>query len=180
MVQPLAPEHAASADLLRGDDLRVEFSYPAGWFKKKVFTAVDGVSVALKRGETLGIVGESGSGKSTLAMALLALQPLAHGDSIFAGHSLRNIAPTALRALRARMQVVFQDPFASLSPRLTIEQIVGEGLALHQPKMPLAARRQRIAQTLQEVGLSSEILVRYPHEFSCARTYLAAAIAGIG
>jgi len=166
MVQPLAPEHEASADLLRGDDLRVEFSYPVGWFKKKVFTAVDGVSVALKRGETLGIVGESGSGKSTLAMALLALQPLAHGDSIFAGLSLRNIAPAQLRSMRAKMQVVFQDPFASLSPRLTIEQIVGEGLALHQPKMPVAERRQRIAQTLQEVGLTSDILVRYPHEFS--------------
>jgi microcin C transport system ATP-binding protein len=120
----------------------------------------------LKRGETLGIVGESGSGKSTLAMALLALQPIAQGNSIFAGQSLRYIAPTQLRALRAKMQVVFQDPFASLSPRLTIEQIVGEGLALHQPKMPLADRRQRIAQTLNEVGLTSDILVRYPHEFS--------------
>ena len=166
MVQPLAPENEASADLLRGDNLRVEFSYPLGWFKKKIFTAVDGVSVALKRGETLGIVGESGSGKSTLAMALLALQPLAHGDSVFDGQSLRNIAPAQLRALRARMQVVFQDPFASLSPRLTIEQIVGEGLALHQPKTLVAERRQRIAQTLQEVGLESDILVRYPHEFS--------------
>jgi microcin C transport system ATP-binding protein len=152
--------------LLRGDNLRVEFSYPVGWFKKKVFVAVDGVSVALKRGETLGIVGESGSGKSTLAMALLALQPLAHGESVFAGQSLRNIAPAQLRKLRSRMQVVFQDPFASLSPRLTIEQIVGEGLALHQPDLKIAERRQRIAQTLQEVGLESDILVRYPHEFS--------------
>jgi microcin C transport system ATP-binding protein len=166
MVQPLAVGVDAADDLLRGNDLRVEFSYPVGWFKKKVFTAVDGVSVAVKRGETLGIVGESGSGKSTLAMALLALQPLAHGDSVFAGQSLRNIAPAALRALRAKMQVVFQDPFASLSPRLTIEQIVGEGLALHQPDMPVAERRRCIAQTLQEVGLSSDILVRYPHEFS--------------
>jgi microcin C transport system ATP-binding protein len=166
MVQPLAAELKTSADLLRGDDLRVEFSYPVGWFKKKVFTAVDGVSIALKRGETLGIVGESGSGKSTLAMALLALQPIAQGNSIFAGQSLRNIAPAQLRALRAKMQVVFQDPFASLSPRLTIEEIVGEGLALHQPGLPVAERRQRIAQTLQEVGLTSDILVRYPHEFS--------------
>jgi microcin C transport system ATP-binding protein len=166
MVQPLAQELRESDDLLRGDNLRVEFSYPVGWFKKKVFVAVDGVSVALKRGETLGIVGESGSGKSTLAMALLALQPLAHGESVFAGQSLRNIAPAQLRKLRSRMQVVFQDPFASLSPRLTIEQIVGEGLALHQPDLKIAERRQRIAQTLQEVGLESDILVRYPHEFS--------------
>jgi microcin C transport system ATP-binding protein len=166
MVQPLSAEMGTEPDLLRGDDLRVEFSYPAGWFKKKIFTAVDGVQLSLKRGETLGIVGESGSGKSTLAMALLALQPLARGECIFAGHSLRKISPTQLRALRARMQVVFQDPFASLSPRLTIEQIVGEGLALHQPKMAAAERRQRIVQTLQEVGLESDILVRYPHEFS--------------
>jgi len=166
MVQPLSPELSTADDLLRGENLRVEFSYPSGWFKKKVFTAVDDVSIALKRGETLGIVGESGSGKSTLAMALLALQPVANGNSFFAGQSLRNIVPAKLRALRAKMQVVFQDPFASLSPRLTIEQIVGEGLALHQPKMPEAERRRHIAQTLQEVGLTSDILVRYPHEFS--------------
>jgi microcin C transport system ATP-binding protein len=166
MVQPLSVELEAEPDLLRGDNVRVEFSYPVGWFKKKVFTAVDGVSLSLKRGETLGIVGESGSGKSTLAMALLALQPLAQGDSIFAGQSLKSIPSAQLRALRAKMQVVFQDPFGSLSPRLTIEEIVGEGLALHQPETPVAERRQRIAQTLQEVGLESDILVRYPHEFS--------------
>jgi len=166
MVRPLSLELGAETDLLRGDDVRVEFSYPIGWFKKKVFTAVDGVNISLKRGETLGIVGESGSGKSTLAMALLALQPLAQGECIFGGQSLRKIAPAQLRALRAKMQVVFQDPFGSLSPRLTIEEIVGEGLALHQPKMPVAERRQRIVQTLQEVGLEPGILVRYPHEFS--------------
>ncbi len=164
MVQPLASEN--EAELLRGDNVRVEFSYPAGWFKKKIFTAVDGVSLSLKRGETLGIVGESGSGKSTLAMALLALQPLAEGDSVFGGQSLRSLPTSRLRALRAKMQVVFQDPFASLSPRMTIAQIVGEGLALHQPDMPAAQRRLRIVQTLQEVGLNAEILARYPHEFS--------------
>ena len=166
MVQPLAHGAEAAPDLLRVEDMCVEFSYPAGWFRKKVFTAVDGVSLSLKRGETLGIVGESGSGKSTLAMGLLALQPLARGECVFAGLSLRHISGAGLRALRARMQVVFQDPYASLSPRLTIEQIVGEGLALHQPEMALADRRQRIVQTLQEVGLETDMLVRYPHEFS--------------
>jgi microcin C transport system ATP-binding protein len=133
---------------------------------KKVFTAVDGVNLYLKRGETLGIVGESGCGKSTLAMALLALQPLAQGDSLFDGQSLQHMAPPLLRSLRARIQVVFQDPFGSLSPRLTIEEIIGEGLLLHQPKMPRAEHLQQIAQTLQEVGLETDILVRYPHEFS--------------
>ena len=165
MVQPL-PAEPDEPDLLRGDNLRVEFSYPVGWFRKKVFTAVEGVSLSLKRGETLGIVGESGSGKSTLAMALLALQPLVHGECFFSGQSLWRIAPVQLRALRARMQVVFQDPFASLSPRLTIEEIVGEGLALHQPQMALSERRRRIVQTLQEVGLDPDMSVRYPHEFS--------------
>jgi microcin C transport system ATP-binding protein len=166
MVQPLAQDAASGPDLMSGDNIRVEFSYPAGWFKKKIFTAVDGVSIHIKRGETLGIVGESGSGKSTLAMALLALQPLAGGECSFAGHSLRNIPPAQLRGLRAKMQVVFQDPFSSLSPRLTIEQIVGEGLALHQPDLPLAQHRLRIVQALQEVGLEADVLVRYPHEFS--------------
>jgi len=166
MVQALSAESRAGADLLRGEDVRVEFSYPVGWFKKKVFTAVDGASVALKRGETLGIVGESGSGKSTLAMALLALQSLAGGDSVFDGQSLRGLPGAKLRALRAKMQVVFQDPFASLSPRLTIEEIVGEGLALHQPTLTAAERRWRIVQVLQEVGMESDVLVRYPHEFS--------------
>jgi microcin C transport system ATP-binding protein len=166
MVQPLSAQALAGVDLLRGENVRVEFSYPVGWFKKKVFTAVDGVSVVLKRGETLGIVGESGSGKSTLAMALLGLQSLAQGDSIFDGQSLREAPRARLRALRARMQVVFQDPFASLSPRLTIEEIVGEGLALHQPDMDAPELRRRVLQALQEVGLASDVRERYPHEFS--------------
>ncbi|MDX8398663.1 MAG: dipeptide ABC transporter ATP-binding protein [Gallionellaceae bacterium] len=166
MVQALDADLQAGSSLLIGKDVSVEFSYPVGWFKKKIFTAVDGVSLSLKRGETLGIVGESGSGKSTLAMALLALQSITQGDSVFDGQSLRNTTPARLRAMRAKMQVVFQDPFGSLSPRLTIEQIVGEGLALHRPDLSAAQRRWQIIQTLQEVGLESDVLERYPHEFS--------------
>lgn len=166
LVQAQPADAQAVPELLRGEQVSVEFSYPLGWFKKKVFTAVDGVSLALKRGETLGIVGESGSGKSTLAMALLALQPLAGGATVFDGQVLQDIPSRRLRTLRARMQVVFQDPFASLSPRLTIEEIVGEGLALHQPDMPVAERRRRIALALQEVGLEPQVGMRYPHEFS--------------
>ena len=166
MVAALAPEAQAAPDLLRAENMRVEFSYPVGWFRKNVFTAVAGASLALKRGETLGIVGESGSGKSTLAMALLALQPVVQGESVFDGQTLQRMPAAGLRALRARMQVVFQDPFASLSPRMTIEQIVGEGLALHQPDISADERRWRIVQSLQEVGLDGEVLMRYPHEFS--------------
>jgi microcin C transport system ATP-binding protein len=166
MVEPLPTDAANGPDLMSGEGLRVEFSYPVGWFRKNIFTAVNGVNISLKRGETLGVVGESGSGKSTLAMALLALQPLVGGQASFGGQPLQGIPPASLRALRSKMQVVFQDPFASLSPRLTIEQIVGEGLKLHQPGLTAAEYRQRIIDTLQEVGLESDILVRYPHEFS--------------
>ncbi len=166
IVQPLPAEFESSEDLLQANGLRVEFSYASGWFRKKTFTALEDVSLAVKRGETLGIVGESGSGKSTLAMALLALQAVAGGECRFEGISLNTASRAQLRSLRARMQVVFQDPFASLSPRLTIEEIVGEGMALHHPRMPVSERRDLIVRTLEEVGIGPDALTRYPHEFS--------------
>jgi microcin C transport system ATP-binding protein len=121
----------------------------------------------LKPHETLGIVGESGSGKSTLGMALLRLSP-AHVDGriVFDGNPVSDMESRALRPLRAKMQVVFQDPFASLSPRRTIEQIVGEGLELHQPQLGKAGLREAVANALREVGLAPEMMSRYPHEFS--------------
>ncbi|XOC96165.1 ABC transporter ATP-binding protein [Burkholderia sp. 22PA0106] len=137
-----------------------------GWFRSGSFTAVDGVSVSVRQGETLGVVGESGSGKSTLAMALLGLQPIAGGAIEFDGRPLADWRGTDARRLRARMQVVFQDPFGSLSPRHTIERIVGEGLALHRPELSEAARRDRVVAVLREVGLDRTLLHRYPHEFS--------------
>ena len=128
-------------------------------------------TLELKRGETLGIVGESGSGKTTLGMALLALQSIAAGSVTLEGTRLDDADRPTLRAMRRRMQVVFQDPYGSLSPRMTIEQIVGEGVALHMPALSREQRRQRILDILAEVGLSerqgvTDVLTRYPHEFS--------------
>ncbi len=129
-------------------------------------------TLELRRGETLGIVGESGSGKTTLGMALLALQPIAAGRIEMGGERIDDADRSALRAMRRRMQVVFQDPFASLSPRMTVGQIVGEGLALHLPELSaLRSANSVCSQMLAEVGLSEadglfDVLQRYPHEFS--------------
>ena len=168
VVQPVA---ADAPTLLSGQDIRVEFGVAAGWFKKRSFIAVRDATLELRRGETLGIVGESGSGKTTLGMALLALQPIAGGRVEMDSARIDNADRTALRAMRRRMQVVFQDPFASLSPRMTVGQIVGEGLALHMPELGAAEREQRVLEMLAEVGLSEaegvfDVLQRYPHEFS--------------
>jgi microcin C transport system ATP-binding protein len=177
VVQPVA---AGAPILLAGDDIRVEFHSSAGWFRKRSFVAVRDATLALRRGETLGIVGESGSGKTTLGMALLALQPIAAGkveidgaEAQAGGAPIRIDAADrgTLRAMRRRMQVVFQDPFASLSPRMTVGQIVGEGLALHMPQLGPQEREQRILDMLAEVGLSAAegqhgVLQRYPHVFS--------------
>ncbi|MBR7936493.1 ABC transporter ATP-binding protein [Burkholderia cenocepacia] len=138
----------------------------AGWFGTVPVTAVADVSVSVRQGETLGIVGESGSGKSTLAMALLGLQKTAGGEIEFQGRALSTYRGREQTALRSNMQVVFQDPFSSLSPRHTIERIVGEGLELHRPDMTPDARRAKSLAVLREVGLDRTALHRYPHEFS--------------
>ncbi|ACB33541.1 ABC transporter-related protein [Leptothrix cholodnii SP-6] len=184
---PLPPDRELrSTPLLQAQSLKVEFVQNEGWFRKRHFVAVKDASLLLPRGQTLGVVGESGSGKTTLGMALLSLQALAGGEVTL--HNLVgsntnqranqrvDLAEGAdLRALRRRMQVVFQDPFAALSPRLTIGQIVGEGLALHMPELSAVQREARIRAMLGEVGLESadahnrgagDMLQRYPHEFS--------------
>ena len=156
-----------SAMLLQADNLRCVFEIPQGWFRKRDFVAVDNVDLALRPGETLGIVGESGSGKSTLGMALLRLSTArVEGRIAFVGQPISEMDSAALRPLRSRMQVVFQDPFASLSPRRTIEQIVGEGLALHRSELSRADLGQAVGDALEEVGLKPEMMTRYPHEFS--------------
>jgi microcin C transport system ATP-binding protein len=155
------------APLLVAENVRCTFSIKQGWFGKKQFVAVDNVNLDLRPGETLGIVGESGSGKSTLGMALLRLSAVAvEGRIAFGQHPISDMESSELRPLRAKMQVVFQDPFASLSPRRTIEQIVEEGLALHKPKLDRKELRQAVADALAEVGLPAEMMSRYPHEFS--------------
>ncbi|HJS02959.1 MAG TPA: dipeptide ABC transporter ATP-binding protein [Variovorax sp.] len=158
--------------VLEAEGLRV--SYPvsrpglAGWFRKGEFVAVQGADFRIAQGETLGVVGESGSGKSTLALAALGL--LKHSGSLGVAGQRWNAGGASNRALRRQMQVVFQDPFSSLSPRMTVEQIVGEGLTVHAPELDVAARRTRALAALADVGLSEtqfpSLLDRYPHEFS--------------
>lgn len=153
--------------LLTSAHLRCTFAIRHGWLRKKQFVAVDDVGLTLHRGETLGVVGESGSGKSTLGMALLRLSAATTEGSIhFDGKPVSAMRAAAIRPLRSRMQIVFQDPFASLSPRRTVAQIVGEGLALHQPGLTAAQRRAEVVAALHEVGMPEEVLQRYPHEFS--------------
>jgi len=165
--QLIQPPFKPTKILLQGSDIRVYFPITKGFFKRKVaeIKAVDQVNITLSQGETLGIVGESGSGKTTLGMSLLRLQN-ASGEIVFDGQRLDNLKESALRPLRKSFQVVFQDPFSSLSPRMTVEQIVGEGLKIHFPKLSTAERLQKIKQVLGEVGLDESILWRYPHEFS--------------
>jgi microcin C transport system ATP-binding protein len=158
---------AEGEPLLRGERVRCRFEIRQGWFKKRDFMAVDEVDLHLQPGETLGIVGESGSGKSTLGMAMLRLSAArVDGRISFGGQTISELDSQTLRPLRARMQVVFQDPFASLSPRRTVEQIVSEGLALHQPRLSRADLRTAVAAALHEVGLQPAMMDRYPHEFS--------------
>ena len=153
--------------LVELSDIRCHFPIRSGFFRKPVgaVKAVDEVSLHLHEGESLGIVGESGSGKTTLGLCLLRLQECS-GEIRFAGQRVDGLSQAQFRPLRRDLQVVFQDPYASLSPRLTVEQIVGEGLGLHYPQLDRAARRERIVRSLREVGLDAEILWRYPHEFS--------------
>jgi oligopeptide transport system ATP-binding protein len=129
------------------------------------FTAVNGVSLHLRQRQTVGIVGESGSGKSTLGRALLRLLPSA-GSVMFEGRDLLKLDRAALQPLRRELQIVFQDPFGSLSPHLTAGQIVTEGLLVHEPSLNAASRAERAREALAEVGLDPRSCNRYPHEFS--------------
>jgi len=153
--------------LLEARGVGCSFHVGRGWFGSRAFDAVRAVDLRLARGETLGIVGESGSGKSTLGLTLLRLaQGRTSGEIRFDGRRIDTLGQRALRPLRRDMQVVFQDPFNSLSPRRTVLQIVEEGLALHRPGLGAAARRDAVAAMLEEVGLGADALERYPHEFS--------------
>ncbi len=164
--EPLSAD-ATAPDLITGRDVKVWFPIKGGLFGRVQdhVKAVDGVNINIKRGHTLGIVGESGSGKSTLARALLRLEHSV-GAIAFADQDLRDLSGKDLRALRRRMQIVFQDPFGSLSPRMSVQQIVEEGLLVHGLGGEDTERRKLIAATLEEVGLDATTMDRYPHEFS--------------
>jgi microcin C transport system ATP-binding protein len=163
---------AQGEPVMHASGLRVKYPVPIagfrGWFRKGAFVAVQGADFRVAPGRTVGVVGESGSGKSTLALAALGLIP--HEGELDVVK--RRWGPDAgqNRAMRRLVQVVFQDPFSSLSPRMTVEEIVGEGLLVHEPELPLPQRRERVIQALEEVGLAEDqfpgLLGRYPHEFS--------------
>ncbi|ENA36200.1 hypothetical protein HMPREF1487_05565 [Pseudomonas sp. HPB0071] len=156
----------SDASLIQAQDLRVWFPLPKPLFSRQrhYVKAVDGVSFELKKGRTLGIVGESGSGKSTLGQAILRLVQ-AQGAIRFQGQAIETFNARQMRPLRRHMQVVFQDPFGSLSPRMSVEQIIREGLDIHEIGTP-KERESAIIRVLQEVGLDPETRHRYPHEFS--------------
>ena len=174
-VAPVGATALAAEPLVEAQGLRVGYPVPIpgvrGWFRKGEFVAVRAADLRIAPGQTLGVIGESGSGKSTLALAALGLLPAGSvtGRLRVAGSAWRYEA-AADRPLRRAVQVVFQDPFSSLSPRLTVEEIVGEGLLVHAAHVPAAERRVRVLRVLEEVGLTPAqfpgLLGRYPHEFS--------------
>jgi microcin C transport system ATP-binding protein len=157
----------AAKTILEAKDIRVWFPVKRGFFRKTTgfIKAVDGVSVSVREGETVGVVGESGSGKTTLGLALLRLIHC-EGTIVFLGRRIDGLKFKAMRPLRRDMQIVFQDPYGSLSPRLPVADIVAEGLGVQYKSMPPARRREIVAQALADTGLDPEAMDRYPHEFS--------------
>ena len=153
--------------VLKGDDIKVWFPIKHGLMRRTVdhVKAVDGIDVTLREGQTLGIVGESGSGKTTLGLALTRLIS-SRGRISFVGKNIDEFSFKQMRPLRNEIQVVFQDPYGSLSPRMSIAEIVAEGLRVHEPDLSAAQRDERVCDALKEVGLDAQARHRYPHEFS--------------
>jgi peptide/nickel transport system ATP-binding protein len=161
---PLSP----APPLVEIRNLTTHFPVKKGFFQRMVghVKAVDGVTLAIPEGITLGLVGESGCGKTTLGHSLIRLEERARGQVLFAGQDILTLSPHALRDVRRSVQIIFQDPFSSLNPRFTVQELVGEGLRVHAPALTAAEYAQRIAEVLEEVGLSASMLQRYAHEFS--------------
>ena len=162
--QPIEPN---ASPLLKADNIRVKFLIKSHFISRQnqYFEAVKGISLELKQGETLGIVGESGSGKSTLGRALIGLLPYT-GDIAFKGHDIASLTNKERFALKKDVQMVFQDPYGSLSPRMTVGDIITEVLTVHQPQLSHSDRMQRARMALNEVRLDPQSINRYPHEFS--------------
>jgi microcin C transport system ATP-binding protein len=164
--KPPAADPAAKA-VMTGKDMKVWFPIKRGFFRKTVdhVKAVDGIDVTVRAGQTLGVVGESGSGKTTLGLAL-ARMISSTGAINFNGRHINQLSFSAMRPLRRELQIVFQDPFGSLSPRLSVSEIIEEGLKIHEPKLSPDERDDKVVAVLKEVGLDPETRHRYPHEFS--------------
>ncbi|VAW21027.1 Oligopeptide transport ATP-binding protein OppF (TC 3.A.1.5.1) [hydrothermal vent metagenome] len=172
-----------SAPLLRANDITVDFAIQQEgalpWAKPLKLTAVDGVSFELGHGETLGVVGESGCGKSTLARAIIALVPISQGSIVWLGQELAGMSKAKMRPYRKEIQMIFQDPLASLDPRMNVGEIIAEPLKTHFPKLSKAQVKERVAQIMEKVGLLPNLVNRYPHEFSggqCQRIGIARAL----
>lgn len=166
--RPAHPTDTDTVPLLEVRNLKVWFPIRSGVFRRHTgdVKAVDDVSFTVEPGTTVGLVGESGSGKTTIGRALLKLIPSTSGQVLFEGNNILPMDEGEFRPLRRQMQMIFQDPFGSLNPRLSIVQIVGEALEIHFPEMNRSQRRDRVAELMKLVGLKPEMMERYPHEFS--------------
>ena len=163
----LPPEAEKEAPLVANvKDLHVRYPKGRHWFgKQEYLNAVKGISLKIQRGHTIGIVGESGSGKTTLGLAILRMIP-SNGEIWVRDENLQALSKKALKRHRKDLQIVFQDPYGSLSPRMTVNQIVGEGLRIHEPDLSESEKNEKVLEAIIEVGLEAEMLERYPHEFS--------------
>ncbi len=162
------PKADLSAEtVMQGEDIKVWFPIKQGFFRTTVdhVKAVDGIDVTVRAGQTLGVVGESGSGKTTLGLALSRMIS-SEGKIHFNGRDIDRLSFNDMRPLRRELQIVFQDPFGSLSPRMSVAEIIAEGLGIHEPKLTARERDKRVIDVLHEVGLDAETRHRYPHEFS--------------